>query len=198
MRKREILLILLLLVGVSYLLIQYSQPADLPTIKQPLPSQVLPTSQIVNEASPSAQSQSVLGVRTKVSNCLINQGYPDHECTPGAVFPTVSKEDICTSGYSKKVRAVSQKTKDEVYREYNILVHDKEEYEVDHLIPLELGGSNEIANLWPEPAEPQPGFHQKDKVENFLHNEVCKGNLSLQEAQFKISTDWYSVYQAIP
>ncbi len=29
-------------------------------------------------------------------------------------------------------------------------------FEVDRLIPLELGGDNVIANLWPEAAEPNP------------------------------------------
>ncbi len=42
--------------------------------------------------------------------------------------------------------------------------------EVDHLTPLEdltpleVGGSNDLANQWPEAAEPRPGFHEKDQV----------------------------------
>jgi len=70
-------------------------------------------------------------------------------------------------------------------------------YEVDHFIPLELGGSNDIKNLWLEPAEPKPGFHEKDIVENCLHYQVCFGNESLQKAQEEIRSDWYSVYQRI-
>src|ERR1019366_5961663 len=50
--------------------------------------------------------------------------------------------------------------------------------EGDHLVPLELGGDNVIANLWPEPAEPHPGFHEKDRVENYLHRQVCSGAMS--------------------
>jgi len=53
-----------------------------------------------------------------------------------------------------------------VYGEYGIATHRPYQYEVDHLISLELGGSNAIANLWPEAALPKPGFHQKDAVEN--------------------------------
>ncbi len=60
---------------------------------------------------------------------------------------------------------------------------------------LELGGSNDISNLWPEPANPQPGFHEKDKIENYLHAQVCSGAISLQEAQREIATNWYAVYQ---
>ena len=65
------------------------------------------------------------------------------------------------------------------------------------MIPLELGGDNVIANLWPEAAEPRPGFHQKDKVENYLHRQVCAGAMSLTDAQRQIATDWIAVWKQI-
>ena len=61
---------------------------------------------------------------------------------------------------------------------------------MDHLVPLELGGSNDIGNLWPEVAEPRPGFHEKDKVENYLHEQVCSGAISLKQAQAEIAGNW--------
>jgi hypothetical protein len=70
-------------------------------------------------------------------------------------------------------------------------------FEVDHLIPLALGGDNTEANLWPEPAEPLPGFHEKDRVEDYLHREVCAGAMDLAAAQRAIATDWLSVYRKI-
>lgn len=62
------------------------------------------------------------------------------------------------------------------------------DYEEDHLVSLELGGApKEPRNLWPErPRSPNP----KDKVENRLRREVCKGTLSLARAQHEIATDW--------
>ena len=66
--------------------------------------------------------------------------------------------------------------------------------EVDHLVPLELGGNNDIANLWPEAAYPAPGFHEKDKVENYLHDQVCSGAIPMKEAQIEIATNWLAVY----
>jgi hypothetical protein len=87
----------------------------------------------------------------------------------------------------------------EVYREYGIAERPRVgEYEVDHLVPLEAGGSNDIANLWPEAAEPRPGFHEKDKVENYLHDAVCAGAITLPEAQRAIATDWLTLYQRLP
>ena len=88
--------------------------------------------------------------------------------------------------------------KKQVYEEYNVSYPEPQgSYEVDHFISLELGGSNDIKNLWPEPASPIPGFHEKDKVENYLHEQVCNNSMTLQEAQREISTDWYAVYLKI-
>ena len=63
---------------------------------------------------------------------------------------------------------------------------------------LELGGSNEIANLWPEAANPRPGFHEKDQVENYLHGQVCSGAIPLDQAQVQIATNWLAVYEQMP
>jgi hypothetical protein len=123
---------------------------------------------------------------------------PDPDCTPGAIFPDATKDQICVPGYSSAVRNVPDSEKNQVYAEYGIQSHKAGEYEVDHLISLELGGSNDIANLWPEPAEPRPGFHEKDQVENYLHKQVCDGVLSLADAQVQIANDWMTVYQNLP
>lgn len=118
---------------------------------------------------------------------------PDPALTPGDVFP-VGTEQICVSGYSSRVRNVSTATKSQAYAEYHIVTHTTGQYEVDHLIPLELGGSNDLKNLWPEPAEPRPGFHEKDLLENKLHDLVCAGSLDLTTAQRAIASNWYAAY----
>jgi hypothetical protein len=100
-------------------------------------------------------------------------------------------------GYSKRTRRVSSSTKRTAYEEYGITSHRPFQYEVDHLVSLELGGSNSIANLWPEPAEPRPGFHEKDKVENYLHDQVCNGSMPLAQAQRQIAYNWLVVYNKI-
>ena len=124
--------------------------------------------------------------------------YPNPQLTPGHILPNVTKLDICVSGYSSKVRNVTEQEKKQVYKEYDLSYPQPAgAYEVDHFISLELGGSNDIDNLWPEPANPTPGFHQKDVVENYLHKEVCNGTLTLQQAQDQIKTDWYKVYGEI-
>lgn len=124
--------------------------------------------------------------------------YPDMTMTPGDVFD-VTKEQICRPGYTKEVRNVSIQTKRQVYEEYGVSYpQPRGAYEVDHFIPLELGGSNDIKNLFLEAASPAPGFHEKDIVENYLHDQVCHGKESLVEAQNEIRADWYAVYKRIP
>ena len=68
------------------------------------------------------------------------------------------------------------------------------------MISLELGGSpTDPQNLWPEPyindVDGQNlGAHEKDKVENYLHSQVCSGAMTLVEAQTEIKTNWVAVY----
>jgi hypothetical protein len=64
------------------------------------------------------------------------------------VFRKATKALVCRSGYTARVRHVTSSLKDQVYAEYGIASHAPGEYEVDHLVPLELGGSNSIANLF--------------------------------------------------
>lgn len=135
------------------------------------------------------------GVQTKTSGCQAHDALPDSDCTPGAIIASATKDQICQSGYASSVRNVPTSEKDQAYAEYGITSHYSGEYEVDHLVSLELGGSNDIANLWPEAASPKPGFHEKDKVENYLHDQVCSGAISLQQAQIEIATNWLQVYQ---
>ena len=130
-----------------------------------------------------------LGHRTKTSGCVISGALQDKTCTPGAIFD-VTKDQICVSGYSSKVRDVPESEKAAVYAEYGIATHTTGQYEVDHLISLELGGSNDISNLWPEAASPTPGFHQKDVLENSLHAQVCSGQIDLKQAQAEIADNW--------
>ncbi len=164
------------------------------TISPNIPSGLGTPSSPLNPSSGTAQ----LGKQTKTSGCVAHGGLPDSACTPGAIFPNATVQQICTYGYTRTVRNVPFSEKDQVYAEYGIYQHYAGQYEVDHLVPLELGGSNDIANLWPEAASPTPGFHQKDNVENYMHDQVCSGALSLKQAQTEIATNWLAVYNRMP
>ena len=120
---------------------------------------------------------------------------PDPRLTPGAILST-DPDEICVPGYSKRTRNVSRETKELAYRLYGITTRAPGEFEVDHLISLELGGSNAIQNLWPESFLTQPlNAHVKDELENKLHALVCDGKIPLEEAQKAIATNWVQAYE---
>ena len=115
---------------------------------------------------------------------------PDPRCTPGSIDPAVTQADIgstiCKKGWTAKVRPPEAQTErfkyDVAYR-----TPRSERTELDHLVPLELGGSNDATNLWPEsPPAPNP----KDKVEKALNAAVCQGRVKLAAAQLAIAADW--------
>jgi hypothetical protein len=115
---------------------------------------------------------------------------PDHHLTPGAIrHDPISM--ICPH-VSPKLEALrpGAAVKAQVYAEYRIWHHYYGQYEVDHLVPVELDGADTKANLWPEPELHNP----KDKLENKLHRLVCSGQLSLAAAQRAIETDWRTAY----
>lgn len=120
---------------------------------------------------------------------------PDPAKTPGDTL-AVTARDVCTRGYARKVRDVPSSVKRAAYARYGITHHAPGEYEVDHLISLELGGSNSIRNLWPESYRTQPwNARVKDAVENRLHADVCAGRISLHDAQQAIAHDWIAAYR---
>lgn len=124
--------------------------------------------------------------------------YPDPALTPGDTDPAVTqdtiKETICKHGYTKTVRNVTSAMKKEVFAEYKIKDHFGD-YEVDHFISLELGGSNAIKNLWPESYKIEWNARKKDVVETYLGHEICQGRISLLDAQKAIREDWVKVYK---
>ena len=175
----------------------------LQTFAAPAPPTTAPTEPTATVPSTSTTTTSTVAdtyqplPRTKTLRCRAHGGLPDSACTPGAVFVDVTAATVCTPGFSASVRNVPASEKRAVYAEYGTRKHRRGQYEADHLISLELGGSNAIANLWPEAARPRPGFHEKDSLENFLHAEVCGGSMTLADAQRAIATDWLTAYKIV-
>jgi hypothetical protein len=109
---------------------------------------------------------------------------PNPTLTPGVASGDVTQQNLgttlCVKGFASSVRNVSTATKHRVYAEYHIARAQQRRYVIDHLIPLEVGGANDVANLWPEP---KAESKVKDKLENLLHDDVCSGDLTLADAQ---------------
>ena len=114
---------------------------------------------------------------------------PNASLTPGATDPHVTQatiaQTICTRGYTATVRNVSTRTKSKVYAEYHVKKSDQRKYVIDHLVPLEVGGANTLANLWPEP---KSDAKIKDQLESQMHTSVCHGHITLADAQAKFTS----------
>jgi len=121
---------------------------------------------------------------------------PDPRCTPGAYDPTITAAKLCAPGYrTDTYRPPPSQTE---HFKYDIAIpayglHITGPTELDHLVPLWLGGSNSAANLWVEPGGiPNP----KDAIETKLHFWVCDApnnqqrELRLGQARRAIAADW--------
>jgi hypothetical protein len=136
-----------------------------------------------------------------VSSSAMADSLPNPNITPGETNPELTKSVVCDSRYrTGDVRKVSEATKLQVYKNYNVKNHEgycSSAYgcEVDHLIPLLLGGSNSQKNLWPQPFSGEWNARMKDRLEVKLGNLVCSGKVSLEQAQKDISSNWIEAYK---
>jgi hypothetical protein len=119
--------------------------------------------------------------------------------TPGATA-NISVKQLCSKAFhTGSERDVTESTKKAVCEEYGLKPSQctGAKLEIDHLISLEIGGSNDITNLWPQPYLPKPGAKEKDILENTLHRLVCAGKMKLLDAQQCISSDWIECSQRV-
>jgi len=97
---------------------------------------------------------------------------PDPKLTPGSAFSNVSVEEVCAKGYANAlnggVRHVSESEERKVFIEYfGVVPPNPGDYEIDHLVSLEISGDNSIRNLWPQARFTQPwNAGVKDKLED--------------------------------
>ena len=156
---------------------------------------------------PGAAAPALAHVRgaARVPAVPLAQALPRPALTPGAIDPAVTQDDldrtICRPGYSRAVRPperYTERLKRRQMRQYGWADRRLRDYEEDHLISLELGGSpTDPRNLWPQPHHVVGGWgsYAKDKLENRLHALVCRGALPLRIAQHAIATDWIGAYR---
>ncbi len=129
---------------------------------------------------------------------------PDPGKTPGLVRPGLTMKEICSTKWGKDVRHVTAAMKRQVFAAYGFsgnhdpkcVPHGRQRCEIDHLISRELGGADDVKNLWPQPYGTQPwNALLKDKLENRLHKEMCAGRITLREAQGMLVNDWRIAYR---
>lgn len=128
---------------------------------------------------------------------------PHHNVTPGVTNPAVTQENIgrtiCKNGWTATVRpsdSFTDRIKVRVIPLYGHHDTDLTHYELDHLIPLEIGGApRDQKNLWPQPYAGTLGARTKDVLEKKLNRMVCAHAITLKKAQSAISTNWVAAYK---
>lgn len=127
-----------------------------------------------------------------------NGTLPDPALTPGSVR-TTNLDEICNTPTSA-VRDVSGSTKERVRRLYgmknkrDLWCNTMEGCEIDHLIPLAVGGSNNVDNLWPQPYEGEWNAYHKDHLEKRMRSLMCKRIVSVEDAQMAFR-NWIEGYK---
>ena len=140
-----------------------------------------------------------------VARTVGHQVLPDPACTPGLVSTLVAQGNIhstiCVKGWTSTIRPPvtwSEPLKRRLMTAYGHPRADSlRTVELDHLIPLELGGDpTAVANLWPEPgANP----NVKDAVESAARAAVCRkvNPLPLADTQAAMARDWVALGRAL-
>jgi hypothetical protein len=141
----------------------------------------------------------------------VRHGYPvpDPRCTPGGIDPSITADVLRNRAWRTgciRNCQTSEAEKHITYRWYGLRVPrrnygDSQVCELDHLVPLELGGADGLGNIWPEcgpsaVALDERYFKIKDRVENYLADEVKSSRMPLAAAQRGIATDWTQYLEA--
>jgi hypothetical protein len=118
---------------------------------------------------------------------------PDPEITPGLTI-NITEAELC--GVAREPRIIPTSTGRRVFDRYGIDRPKSGVYELDYLIPPELGGAADPRNFWPQPfSAGEWNAHAKDALEDHLREMVCRGDLSLTAAQKELASDWVAAYK---
>ena len=115
----------------------------------------------------------------------------------GGSVRTLDVDDTCATD-TRTLRHGTRALDNEVLESYGLPAGQHPDYEIDHLIPLCLGGSDDASNLWPQPRrsiEPKWNAEAKDRLEAKLCQMVCSGALEISDEQEEIATDWTAAYR---
>jgi hypothetical protein len=115
--------------------------------------------------------------------------------TPGETRP-ITLDEVCLYPRAEVIsRDIPEDMRQKVFAAYGIKSPRAEQFEVDYLITPDLGGTESIHNLWPQPYSVRWNAIVKDKLEQRLHELVCGRKLDLATAQHDIAVDWIAAYK---
>ncbi len=149
--------------------------------------------------TPPAQSQGQLPTSTPESHAARSPFTEPPGMTWSAVTQSNIGTTICTAGWTAIVRpstSYTQGVKRKMLRDAHLPEADAIKYELDHFVPLALGGHpRSIDNLWLQRWDGAWNARVKDHLERALQVKVCKGEVTLLDARSAIEQSWKRAYE---
>ncbi len=124
---------------------------------------------------------------------------PMPSTSPGDVRTDLTQRQICATRWGSDRRHVTEAMKRDVFRAYGYPDGNADSRcpcEVDHIISRELGGADTVQNLMIQSYRGDCNARDKDRVENALAAQMCRGGISLWAAQQQVY-DWIPTYQRL-
>jgi hypothetical protein len=157
-----------------------------------------------NNAKPNAGTSTAVAANTSQIVMQVPRGAiarPDPKLTPGVVaisdLASVCRQAKHTKGlFSPLDPLISRPNQLAVFAAYKISAQQQKRFGLDFLIPLQLGGANVPANIWPVASTRGIGFREKETLNQRMHILVCHGDMPLDKAQIAIATDWVKLWVA--
>jgi hypothetical protein len=129
-----------------------------------------------------------------LSVVLVAAGHVKAQILNPAVTQANIATTICVPGWSATQRpptSYTNRVKRKLMTQAGIPWSARAEYELDHGVPLVLGGHpSSVHNLHLQPWQGPEGAYAKDAVERRVRAMVCSGQLDLLRAQLCMADDW--------
>lgn len=120
---------------------------------------------------------------------------PDNACTPGA-YVQKTRADVCDGDTRRPTLLAAERRA--ILSRYGLASWSGADGELDHRVPLVLGGVTDRRNVWPE--RELNGTNPKDRLEFRVYRRVCFGDphpMRVRTAVRIFLSDWRHAYGAL-
>jgi len=118
---------------------------------------------------------------------------PNNYYTPGKA-EKVDVKQLCAAGTETSAKPVADWQKNTALERYGVRP-EAFNGELEHLVPVALGGTNDPDNLYPFHAQGEYTIEAKQRLASKLRELVCDGKMSLKQAQDVFKKDWTKGYK---